>query len=180
MYNVFLAPHADDEALFGSYIIQRTKALIVVVTDSTLHEKNFGISKEQRRKESRQGASLLGADIKFLGIAEEDLTLELLNEKLRGIEGVIPWNFLFLPTKQEGNSQHDLISDFGKNLRNVLYYSTYSKESLVPTGEMAIIPTEEEKKIKEQALACYTSQHAINRPHFDAVVDQPEYLNFKQ
>ena len=189
MINIFLAPHSDDEALFGSYIIQRTKPLIVVCTDGTGHEKRFGIPTQRRRDESIAAAKIFGVEVKFLGIAEEDLTVDILLEKL--IEARIQLNSnncIFAPTKTGGQPQHDIVSDTVKKIGESsnydigfpLYYGTYTRENFSPTGEMAIIPTEEEKRIKEEALTCFTSQHGINKPHFDAVKDVPEYLSFKQ
>jgi hypothetical protein len=59
----------------------------------------------------------------------------------------------------------------------VLYSSTYEKNDLKPKGEMALIPTPEEDRIKRDALSCYVSQLGINKVHFEAVIGQPEYLN---
>ena len=172
--NIFLAPHSDDETLFGSFIIQRAKPLIVVCTDGTSHERKFGIPIEQRRNESREAAKIMGVDIEFLGIAEEDLTFTTLvhaiAEKIHVLNAVV-----FAPTKTGGNPHHDIVSDCGN-----IWYGNYSKDSLVPSGQVAIIPTEEEKRIKEQALSVYTSQLRINPHHFAAVKGVPEYLSFKQ
>ncbi|MCL4419163.1 PIG-L family deacetylase, partial [Patescibacteria group bacterium] len=70
MASLFLAPHSDDEALFGSFIIQRTKPLVVIVTDGTSHARKFGVSIEQRRQESRNAMAVLGVEVVFIGIPE--------------------------------------------------------------------------------------------------------------
>lgn len=178
--NIFLAAHPDDEALFGSFIIQRTKPLIVVCTDGTGHEKRFGIPTQRRRDESIAAAKILGAEIQFLGIPEEEFSDRTLAFAFwTKIKTNTFSELVFLPTKTGGQPQHDILSDFSI-LGGKLFYGTYTRENFSPTGEMAVVPTEEEKAIKEQALACYTSQHGINKPHFDAVKDVPEYLSFKQ
>lgn len=184
--NVFLSPHPDDEALFGSYIIQRTGALIVVVTDGTIHAKKFGIPIEARREESRQAAEILNAKIKFLGIPEENLSFKTMTEAIVRSKIKVNGGFLFVPTRTGGSAHHDLVSDAASEMEGrlgasaTLFYGTYSRDNFSPTGEMAIIPTKEEKEIKERALACFVSQHGINKPHFDAVKDVPEFLSFKQ
>lgn len=180
--NIFFAPHSDDEALFGSYIIQRTKPLIVVCTDGTLHEQKFGISVQTRRQESREAAKLFGVDIEFMGIREPDLTKEKVIEMLNiwyGYEDSI--GFVFAPTKTGGSPHHDIISDAVTEWfsDSALYYGTYTRENFAPTGEMALYPTKEEKELKEKVLQCYVSQLGINKAHFDAVKDVPEYLSFK-
>lgn len=183
MNSILLAPHSDDQDLFANYIIQRTKPLIVVCTDGTSHEKKFGIPIEQRRQESRDAAKILGVDIKFLGIAEEQLTgfqiliQAFLKQKIYGKQ----WDFVFVPRKEGGNPHHDIVSGFGEHLRGaILYYGTYTKDRLYPDGEMMIQPTSAEIEIKKQALTCYTSQLRINPHHFEAIKGVPEYLSFSQ
>lgn len=186
MSNIFLSPHSDDEALFGSFILLRAKPLVVVCTDGTSHLEKFGIPLEDRRQESRNACEVLGVKVVFLGIPENELTVDRLEEELFVSELTEPFNcesndFLFLPTKTGGSPHHDIVSDMANRLAGpVLYYSTYSRENFTPIGEMALFPTPEEKALKEKALECYVSQLRINRPHFDAVKDVPEYLNFKQ
>jgi len=60
-----------------------------------------------------------------------------------------------------------------------IFYSTYTKEDLTPKGDIEIFPINDvEMKLKVEALNCYPSQIGINRPHFDAVLEKPEYLNW--
>jgi len=176
--NIFLAPHSDDEALFGTYIINRTKARVVVVTDGTSHLEKFGVKLEERRNESREAMKLLGVETDFLRIGEEDLTADRLKLALSLLESP---DRVFAPAQQGGHYHHDLVSSVAKKLwgDRVLYYSTYSEASLTPTGEIAIYPKDEaEEQLKQKVLACYTSQLRINPHHFEAVRGFPEYLNF--
>jgi LmbE family N-acetylglucosaminyl deacetylase len=160
----------------------------VVCTDGTIHEKKFGIPVQRRRDESIAAAKILGVEVKFLGIPEEKLTVTNLVRGLRDLElfpdwdsSYIPTDLIFAPTKTRGQPQHDIVSDAAEEMfGGLLYYGTYTRENFSPTGEMALYPTKEEEVIKQQALACYTSQHGINMPHFDAVRGVPEYLSFKQ
>lgn len=184
--NIFLAPHNDDEALFGSFIIQRTHPMVVIVTDGVQHQKKFGIKVETRRDESMLGCLALGVDvdrIHYMGLSDETVTQEeieegfrVLEKKYRAVTGLV-----FAPTCIGGNLQHDMVSIAAKNVwkDRVLYYGTYTRENFSPAGEMAIIGDVSERNIKDRALACYPSQIGINGQHFNAVKNVPEYLSFK-
>lgn len=160
---ILLSPHADDEGLFATYICLRLKPLIVVVTDGTQHQEKFGISIETRREESKAAAKILGCEIQFRGTSDRDNI-----RKLEGLQGTI-----ISPALQGGNIHHDQLSRYGD-----IQYATYTKTNLTPYLEdgVAIIPTPEEEAIKEKVLACYKSQHEINKVHFEAVKGQPEYI----
>ena len=163
---IWLSPHADDEGLFGTYICLRLKPLIVVVTDGTQHQEKFGISIETRREESRQAAKILGCEIEFLSIPDN-------KEIDTGRISLGNNQTILSPALQGGNHHHDQVSRFG-----TLHYATYTKENLTPflkDGE-AITPTPEEISIKLRVLACYKSQHEINKLHFEAVKGQPEFI----
>lgn len=191
--NLFIAPHPDDEILFGAYILQRKSCHVVICTDGTSHAKKFGIPIEKRREESQKAANIIqnnpfsDGNVTFLGIPEEKLTLSVLQEKIWVTFNPKKIEMLFLPTKTGGNPHHDTVSDLNNGLIAslnhipALYYGTYSKIDLKPTGEMAIIPTEEEISKKTEALACFISQHGINGHHFKAVEGGvSEYLSFRQ
>jgi LmbE family N-acetylglucosaminyl deacetylase len=169
MSNNFIAPHPDDEGLFGSYIIQRTNPIVYVVTDGNSHER-FGVSVEDRRKESIRACKVLGVEIIFLGILETELNEQNLREALLFlIDPDIAPGKIFIPALEGGNPHHDLISRVAGDMAGdrAMYYGTYKKDRLYPAGEMEIIPTHKEEVGKELALSCYTSQIRINVPHFD-------------
>lgn len=184
MSNILLAPHSDDEALFASYIIMREKPIVVIVTDGTSHLKKFNISLEDRRAESINALKKLGQNyFDFLRIPEEDLTEERLLRELRlPMLALDRIDKIYVPALQGGHPHHDLISHVATKLygKKCLYYSTYQKNDLEPVGELEIIPTKEEKQIKEEALQCYASQLKINPHHFEAVKNKSEYINFTQ
>lgn len=171
---ILLAPHSDDEALFASFIIQRTGAHVVVVTDDSTHSA-FGITAEKRREESQEAMKILGTTVEFLGIPESELSLDTI--WLPDTDGIV-----FAPAKQGGHAHHDIVSEAARKAygNRVIYYTTYKKDMLVPYGEMAVYGSPEETKKKKEALSCYRSQLAINYPHFEAVEGTPEYLCFKQ
>lgn len=172
---ILLAPHPDDEVLFASYIIQRLHPFVVICTDGTTHEK-FGVTWQQRRQESIAASKVLNYDIYFLGIPEEQLTYDVLKKELLKFNSGTWW----CPAKQGGHKHHDLVYDVVKELQNnFMSYSTYSKDSLMPSGQYKMEPNNAEKILKDSALQCFTSQIKINKHHFDAVTDQPEYYNIE-
>lgn len=176
---IFLSPDCDDEGLFGSYILQRTKAEVYIVCDGVIHEERFGVERgiEARRQESREACKILGVQVSFLGLSDKELKLSSIVGKLDGIEA----ERVFAPAYQGGNKNHDIISMAAHILwgNRVLYYSTYG-EDLTLHGQMPIYPTPQEAELKEKVLACYKTQHSINAPHFEAVKGKPEYLNLSQ
>lgn len=174
MSNILLAPHCDDEGLFASYIIMRTRPKVYVVADGTTHEK-FGVTAQDRRNETIKACALLGVEVEFLGIPEHTLT----EQDLLQLLPFLPQGLVFAPALQGGHAHHDLLSRVAKHRYQdqVLFYSTYAKDDLTPRGELAVMPTQDEIDKKEQVLECYTSQLRINPHHFAAVHGHPEYLS---
>lgn len=177
---LLLAPHSDDETLFASFVIQRTSPLVVICTDGVLHEKKFKISVQTRRNESIMACRLLKAEVDFLGISDAEMTDEELRGQLETLSSK-PWDMVFAPSLTGGHAHHDMLSRVATEIwgERVVYYETYSQTSYHPDGEMRIIPTPAESRIKTEALKCYHSQLGINKPHFDAAANSPEYLSFK-
>jgi LmbE family N-acetylglucosaminyl deacetylase len=177
--NILIAPHNDDETLFCSYIIMRYKPLVYVVYDGYQHQRKFGIPIEQRREETSEAMKILGAEVRFFGLSDEENN----DEKVRTVLSTIYFDgSAFIPRLQGGNPQHDIVSNVGTELWEEVcrYYSTYAKNNLKPEGEAPITPTLREFSLKQSALKCYTSQINLNKAHFDAVADKPEYISFEQ
>lgn len=185
--NIFLSPHNDDEALFGSYIIQRSKPLVIVCFDGTQHEEKFGITVKERQAESEAACKAMGVKVQFLEIpdnlSDEESRVLLYQKLMRVLPFQIGWEdiaTIFVPSETGGNRHHDIVSRVLRDGDGLMYYSTYTKEDNGPVpGEMAINPTESEKEMKEFALSCYPSQHKINPQFFESVKNKPEYLSFK-
>ena len=184
MAKLFLSPDCDDEALFGSYIIMRNKPEVIVLLDGVLHQKKFGIDHRVRQEESRAGCELLGVPVYFAELTDEkpDYNKMIFALRLLGYpDWETKWDIIFAPALTGGNPNHDMVSKAATELwgDKVIYYGTYTRDNFSPDGEMAINPTEEERQLKEKVLQCYKSQIELNKPHFDAVKDKPEYLSFK-
>jgi hypothetical protein len=112
-----------------------------------------------------------------LGLRDDQLDGELVKRSLSKLR---VFGTVYAPAIQGGNWQHDLIGQcalevFGEGVRQ---YTTYTRTELWTKGNIEIVPTEEEKAIKNKALACYQSQLNLNstRPHFLAVINKSEWL----
>ena len=172
---LLLAPHNDDEVLFAAYTIMREKPLVIVITDGWQHVHRYNISVEQRRRESVEAMNMLCAPILFMGLPDDNFIEDELRERLKWIDADV----IYAPeVYQNGNPQHNMVGRVAKELfgDKVKTYSTYEIHNLEPKGNIIIMPTEEEKNLKEHALSKYISQLGINRAHFDAVRGKPEYL----
>lgn len=175
---IFLAPHNDDEALFGAYTLLREKSLVIVVTDSFIQPErgDVGCDAETRRKETIEAMKIAGCPVVFLGIKDTELTEEILRDRLKGLNP----QKVYAPAIQGGNLQHDIVGKVAKELfeGRVEHYTTYTKTQLHTTGTREIKPTEKEEILKMSMLQCYKSQIALpsTKPHFEAVIGKSEWL----
>lgn len=184
--NVFIAPHNDDEALFGSYIIQTYKPLVIVVTASFIQYERGekACSAAARNAESLAACAILGADVEFLNIPDncDDAELKRVLTLKLGLRMLAVDNLetVFAPAVEEGgNFQHNLIGSRIAALypKQVRHYYTYTRERDFPMGPVKVNVTEEMKAKKLEALKCYTSQWAnVCRMYFEQP-QKDEYLN---
>lgn len=140
---IFLAPHNDDECLFGLDILIEERPLVVIVTHSTLQGDN-GF---ERAMESYKAIKDLGLSICYLQIDEGKLTEEALVDKLGKFYTT---DVVYIP-KESDNEQHNLVRETAKKIfRNTYEYDNYlngvvSKETKYP-------------EIKKQVLKHYKTQ----------------------
>lgn len=175
---IFLAPHNDDECLFGAYTLMRLRPLVIICTDSFIQPNrgDVGCSAEERRQETIDAMKLLGCPVLFLGIKDTDLTEEELMERLSLLEA----ETFYIPAIQGGNPHHDIVGKVGLQLwgKRCERYTTYTKTELYTTGGWEIKPTQSEIDLKNKALDCYKSQLRLQStsPHFLAVRNLSEWL----
>lgn len=174
---LFIAPHNDDECLFGAFTIMREKPIVLVVTESYRQAERGGLP-TVRRNESIAAMEILGAPVMFLGIPDARLDEEGLVERLSVMESSGSFDKVFAPAYYiNGNPDHNIVSKAAERVfgERVVYYSTYRLDDLEPKGDIEIVPTDEEARIKDRALDCYHSQLALNPAHFEAVRGKNEY-----
>lgn len=150
---ILLSPHPDDAVLFASYTIQREKPLVITVTHPTLQGNNG----YERVMEDYKAMKILGVPIIFLGIDEDKLTKEVLEEKLEEYIGF--YDTAYIPAYEEnGNPHHNLVNKVAKKyFWNTSEYKTYSGLEDRTIGK-EVIPTPEELELKKEAMKCYITQ----------------------
>lgn len=157
---LFIAPHCDDETLFGAYTIMDRKPLVACFTNMNLTDNNPG-----RPAETASAMKMLGVDVVFI-------------TSLGEIDG--DFDVVYAPMLEYGHPSHDLIHNMAKaKYSNVIYYSTYrSGSDLLPRGPVRVEATEEMKQKKLDALLCYHSQIKATRCHF-VQANKDEYVDRK-
>jgi LmbE family N-acetylglucosaminyl deacetylase len=173
--SILLSPHNDDETLFAAYTILREKPLVIICTDSH-RQAHLGVTADQRILETVRAMTVLRAPVAFLSIPDVGLTREILDERLSLLLPCEPLR-VYAPALDGGNADHDLVGSYAvATFHNVVLYRTYAKDRLYLPEGGAVVPTEDEMRLKERAIDCYRSQLSINRPHFDAIRGKPEYV----
>jgi len=173
---ILLSPHNDDETLFAAFTLIRHKPRVIVVTDSYIQgNRGENITAEQRREETRQAMAILGCEVEFWGLRDDRLSATEIVHKCKALG---TGHEVFAPAVQGGNRQHDLVGRLAQQIfPRLIQYTTYTLSEAWTRGSREIVPTEEERALKEKALACYQSQ--INLPatrhHFEAVMGKSEW-----
>lgn len=174
---LFIAPHNDDETLFGAFTLMREKPLVVIVTDSFVQQnRGENVTADQRWEETLEAMKILGCPVLRLGIRDDVIDEWMVKDKLGRFAN---FERIYAPAVQGGNPHHDLIGEAAKYLfgSRATQYSTYSKDALYIPGTFELVPTPEELDLKNKALECYKSQLALDatRPHFEAVKGKSEW-----
>lgn len=168
---IFLSPHSDDEILFGAYTIMREKPLVVICTHATMQGDNG----DERAMESYRAMKMLGASVMFLGIDEDKLTEEVLEEKLHHFFSVEDENVYVYAPEYEigGNPHHNLVNKVANRLDwRAKTYKTYTGLEDRTVG-IEVIPTPEELELKKLAMACYKTQiENPNTAHYFNVTNE--------
>ena len=175
--DLWIAPHNDDETLFGAFTLMRKHPLVAVVTDSWLQfNRGENITCEQRWMETAMAMNILGCPFVRIGIRDDIINEWMVTEKLGRFSG---FDTVYVPAVQGGNPHHDLIGIVARrHFPNVKQYTTYSSTDLYTTGLEEVVPTPEELKLKNRALEYYTSQIKLpaTAPHFEAIKGRSEWF----
>lgn len=175
---IFLAPHNDDESLFGAFTLIRVKPLVIICTDSYIQPRrgDDGCDAETRREETIRAMAIAECPVVFLGIPDDSLTEDILRERLKHFKP----EQIYVPAIQGGNAQHDIVGKVAMELfgNKCERYTTYTKTELYTTGNYEIKPKHDEMDKKLRMLNCYESQLNLKStlPHFMAVKGKSEWL----
>lgn len=178
MSHLFLAPHNDDETLFGAFTLLRHQPFVVVclrsfrMTDPS-YPGGVPIHYEQREQETGDAMDWLGCQWTQWEHSDAAPDWEKVLGDLEDLrDGRIDWEHVWAPADvQNGHPQHNVIANiasevFGKKVP-ITYYLTYTAGGKDRYGrEVEFEP--EWVSLKHRALACYESQaaHPATRSHF--------------
>lgn len=177
--NILISPHSDDACLFAAYTLMREKPLVLTVTSSFIQQnRGENITPDQRREEDIEAMKILGCPIIF-GNIRDDIIDSWAVEHL--LTKFVNFDTIYAPAIQGGNKDHDLIGRIAKEIfkDKVKQYTTYTPTELYTTGNLQIVPTEQEILLKDRVLECYKSQIELpaTKPHFDVVKGgKPEWF----
>ena len=192
---LFLSPHGDDEALFGSFIIQQELPEVWVITDGVIQQnRGEDVRAGDRRLESYKGfAELMTSDLMypglhFGGIPDSNVNWDTVKDLLVGI-GLLSlqgWDRVYVPYPEPHPSHHDHHNKLGIVGTEVFgsitrFYTTYTRQTgkTGPSTPHAreYPPTDGgQVQRKLRALSCYRSQMDVHncREHF--IRDLREYV----
>lgn len=186
--SVFIAPHHDDETLFGSFLIQKHRPDLVVVLLPRVQERRGGATEAIRRTELSLAWEILqpgrAGSVLQWEFPDEQPDWEAIAERIALLATRYDHAFVpafgrdrdYLPSHDPppgfGVLQHERIGWLAKDAfgrRNVTRYTTYTRRyGRDRKGEPVAIDDPAWIVAKLRALACYESQIAEPscRPHF--------------
>lgn len=164
MRSVFLAPHPDDETLFGAFTLLREKPLVVSVLSCGAH----------RTLEFAAAMKTLGIDdISVWGAYQEAAPdWSAIRDRIRALRA----DHIYAPAADpDGNVHHNELARAAVGAApRVTHYLTYTSAGK-QTSRCSVPYEREWIGLKLRALACYESQYSnpSHAPHF--IRDQSEY-----
>ncbi len=183
MTALFLAPHNDDESLFGAFTIQRQRAHVVTVLRSFYQAERWPAADygfERREAETKAALAELGATGEQWDHDDRDPDWRDIGTQLRLLDlDARGWSVVYAPFPEavDGHEQHDQLGRIAYDVwpTSVVFYTTYTRQNGRTVGER-FDPTPGEIAGKLRAMAHYGSQleNWLTRPHFMRRLD--EYL----
>jgi LmbE family N-acetylglucosaminyl deacetylase len=185
---LFLSPHSDDEALFGSFIIQQELPEVWVITDGVIQQnRGEDVRAGDRREESCNGVSSLIKNwpVHFGGMSDSNVNWNTVSDLLVGM-GLHGFDRVYAPYPETHESCHDHHNKLGFLVtglfpEQVRFYATYTRQTgkTGPSTPRAreYPPTDGgQVQRKLRALSCYRSQMDVHncREHF--MRDLREYV----
>lgn len=162
MADLFLAPHNDDETLFGSFTIIRKRPYVVICLRSD-KQQALGVSYETRERETEAALEQLGDPLWWQSevLDTDPYPAEKLREHFHALnERLAPIEDVYAPAIEEGgHEQHNLIGQLAEEVwgQQVRPYLTYRRGYMRSRGR-EVVPEPGYAVMKMRALACYGSQ----------------------
>ncbi len=183
MSAILFSPHNDDETLFAFYQVLRHKPKVVVVYRSFKEAQNGGPKHPVREAETAAAMAVAGVEWEQWEYRDNANRISPGRHILDAARG---YDIIIAPAYEEGgHEQHNDIADVlhDHHLKahkakkaKVVRYLTYKRGHGRSDEGVEIIPTDEEKALKAQALACYPSQAAYGPTAYWFGADQREFV----
>jgi len=170
---LLLAPHADDETLFASYLAQRYAAHICVVYD------------EGREVELNHATTWLGCSYHQMPIPKgsDEEYVEAFLIGLRDPAGQDDWDRIIAPDVEDyGHEEHNLVGRLALTVFQdieIIRYRTYSPRGTRSHGTPVKPDRPEWIARKLAALSCYRTQieDPSTQPWFYDLLDMREWVS---
>lgn len=164
MSALFLAPHNDDEVLFGSFLIQEHRPEVVVCLRSQVQRERYGITAAVREAETTDALLELGIETwEQWAYLDSDPDWDAIREHLATRYAWPEVGIVFAPAiEEDGHEQHNRIGALALEVfgDRVVSYLTYTRSGGRSRNGTEIQPKPEWVERKHRALACYRSQIA--------------------
>lgn len=177
---LFLAPHNDDETLFGAFTLMRHDPRVVVVLRSFVEETwDGGPTWEERETETHEALSVLGMTDCWdqLHARDDDPDWDWVASTLTVMYEDV--EHVWAPAIEEGGHAHHnavgAIVSVVFPADRVTYYLTYTHRRGRSIGGYKVPHDEKMMRLKEQALAKYASQIRLPQTRMQFDTEQCEY-----
>ncbi len=166
----FLAPHNDDEALFGAYTLLRHRPHVIVCLRS-FNEQRWDppIFYEDRERETAEACAVLGVEHEQWTVFPDDAPdWHHLGQRLSALRAGHVWAPLPEPG---GHPHHNEIGEAAIDIfPNLTLYATYTHARGKTTTGTRVTPEPGWEALKRRAMACYKTQasHPATQAAFSA------------
>jgi LmbE family N-acetylglucosaminyl deacetylase len=157
---IFLAPHNDDETLFGAFTLQRHRPRVIVVLRS-IGQERYGISAAEREAETTAALYELGCPYEQWPFPDYGPHWGEIADRFARLANT--YERCFAPAVEpNGHEHHSKIGELAARVwgpGRVTHYLTYQRGSGKSTSRCEVAPADPEHLAgKLRALSCYRSQ----------------------
>lgn len=178
MRALFLAPHNDDEVLFGTFTLLRYRPHVVICFRSERmadprYPGGMPVTAEERERETAEAMQILGCNWTQWPIGDHKPNAEEVEAWMIGLRdpsGADDWDIVFSPAfEEDGHVDHNMVSLVADSVFgdcSIINYLTYTNGGRSRGEEVSYEP--EWVALKHAALSCYRTQaaHPMTRAHF--------------
>jgi LmbE family N-acetylglucosaminyl deacetylase len=155
--DIVLAPHNDDEALFGAYTCLRYRPKVIVVLRSFVEAGwNPPVHYAAREAESASSCHILGCEYEQWTHPDNRPDWEQVRAAMETLDPERVWAPL---PEDGGHPHHNAIGALARELwPQTVFYATYTHRHGKTTTGTLVEPEPGWEKIKREAMRCYVSQ----------------------